>query len=107
MDARWVHDRAGYRCRHGHATGHPRQPSQAKNVYVREDHVLAALPTRFAELDIDPRLPEEDAGTSHHRTRLTDVLRTHQLTIVCDHTSWTLTPKPQAAGSGSHDIMIA
>lgn len=107
MDAHWVHDRAGYRCRHGHTTGHPRQPNPAKNVYVREDHVFAALPTRLADLGIDPPHPGTDAGSSHHLMLLAEVLRTHRLTIMCDHTGWDLKPDPQTPSGRSHDVMIA
>lgn len=85
MDAHWVHGRAGYRCRHGRTSGHPRQPSPAKNVYVREDHLLAALPTRLAELGVDPAHPGDDTGSSNDPARLAEVLRTHHLTITCHH----------------------
>jgi site-specific DNA recombinase len=94
MDAHWVHDRAGYRCRHGRTTGHPRQPSQAKNVYVREDHVFAALSTHLAELNIEPPHPGAGTESSHHLARLADVLRAQHLTVVCDRTGWVLTPNP-------------
>ncbi|HEV2780199.1 MAG TPA: recombinase family protein [Actinophytocola sp.] len=107
MDAHWVHDRAGYRCRHGHTTGHPRQPGQAKNVYQREDHILAAISTRLAALGIDQAPPGTDAGTSHHPTRLAELLRTHRMTIVCDHTGWALTPNLPTTSGRSHEIMIA
>jgi site-specific DNA recombinase len=107
MDAHWVHNRAGYRCRHGRTTGHPRQPNQVKNVYLREDHILAALPTRLAQLGIHPAHPGDDTVSSHDPARLAEVLRTHHLTIACHHANWALKPDPQTTSGRSHDVMIA
>jgi hypothetical protein len=40
MDAHWVHERVGYRCRHGHSSARPRSSDRSKTLYVREDHLL-------------------------------------------------------------------
>jgi len=47
LDAHWVHGRAGYRCRHGFASGRSRPADSPRNVYVREDVILAQLGERL------------------------------------------------------------
>ncbi|MEU0884052.1 recombinase family protein [Lentzea sp. NPDC005914] len=44
MDGHWVHGRAGYRCRHGFTSVRRRSDGEPRNIYVREDHLLEALP---------------------------------------------------------------
>ncbi|MET9632699.1 recombinase zinc beta ribbon domain-containing protein [Lentzea sp. NPDC006480] len=44
MDGHWVHGRAGYRCRHGFTSVKRRSDGEPRNIYVREDHLLEALP---------------------------------------------------------------
>nr|WP_245822695.1 recombinase zinc beta ribbon domain-containing protein [Lentzea waywayandensis] len=44
MDGHWVHGRAGYRCRHGFTSAKRRCDGQPRNLYVREDRLLEALP---------------------------------------------------------------
>jgi hypothetical protein len=51
MDARWVNNRAGYRCRHGYTSAQRAVSGRAKNLYVREDHILASLPAHLAVLE--------------------------------------------------------
>jgi recombinase-like zinc beta ribbon protein len=43
MDSHWVNDRPGYRCRHGRTSATRPDVDHPKNLYVREDHVLAHL----------------------------------------------------------------
>ena len=48
-----------YRCRHGHTSASRPDPRRPKNLYVREDHLLARLPTLHLLLTADPAdLPE-------------------------------------------------
>ena len=47
MDAHWVNGRAGYRCRHGHNSARPGSPDRPRNLYVREDVLLAELVGHF------------------------------------------------------------
>ncbi|WP_372666418.1 recombinase family protein [Amycolatopsis kentuckyensis] len=71
LDSHWVNGRPGYRCRHGHTSARNRPPELAKNVYVREDHLLNDLRARFAETVGD------DGAT------IADYLRSNDLTIKC------------------------
>ncbi|WP_329791893.1 recombinase family protein [Lentzea sp. DG1S-22] len=48
MDGHWVHGRAGYRCRHGFTSVKRRSDGEPRNLYVREDHLLEALPHLLA-----------------------------------------------------------
>ncbi|MEU4448271.1 recombinase family protein [Actinosynnema sp. NPDC050801] len=43
MDAHRVHDRPGYRCRHGHPSARTRPDDAPRNLYLREDHLLARI----------------------------------------------------------------
>ncbi|WP_275591908.1 recombinase zinc ribbon domain-containing protein [Lentzea nigeriaca] len=51
MDGHWVHGRAGYRCRHGFTSAKRRSEGEPRNLYVREDHLLEALPHLFVCAD--------------------------------------------------------
>jgi DNA invertase Pin-like site-specific DNA recombinase len=71
LDSHWVNGRPGYRCRHGHTSARNRPPGLAKNVYVREDHLLDDLRARFAET-------VGNAGAE-----IADYLRSNDLAIMC------------------------
>jgi len=43
MDAHWVNERAGYRCRHGHNSARRTIAERPRNLYVREDTLIAEL----------------------------------------------------------------
>jgi hypothetical protein len=77
MDAHWVHGRAGYRCRHGYSSAVPRPGDAPRNLYLREDHVLEALPGLLADL---PNA-ETSLIAGGHRD-LVDGARQQQLQIV-------------------------
>jgi recombinase-like zinc beta ribbon protein len=71
LDSHWVNGRPGYRCRHGHTSARNRPPELAKNVYVREDHLLDDLRARFAET------------VGHDVAAIADYLKSNDLTIMC------------------------
>jgi hypothetical protein len=71
LDSHWVNGRPGYRCRHGHTSARNRPPELAKNVYVREDHLLDELRVRFAET------------VSDDAVAIADYLRSNDLMIMC------------------------
>ncbi|MEU5264670.1 recombinase family protein [Amycolatopsis sp. NPDC021455] len=71
LDSHWVNGRPGYRCRHGHTSACNRPPEHAKNIYVREDHLLNDLRARLAET-------VGDDGSA-----IADYLRSNDLTIMC------------------------
>jgi site-specific DNA recombinase len=92
MDAHWVNGRAGYRCRHGHTSAQRSTRDRPKNLYVREDHLLASLPTQLAVLALDdepgPRAGEKaDDGRCHD---LAGLMHQLDLMILCDTTGWTV-----------------
>jgi hypothetical protein len=47
QDSHWINQRAGYRCRHGHTSAPHRPDGHPKNVYIRQDHLLAGLRHRL------------------------------------------------------------
>jgi site-specific DNA recombinase len=47
-DGHWVHDRPGYRCRHGRTSARPATPGRLKTVYWREDELLTRAGRRLA-----------------------------------------------------------
>ncbi|GAA2559913.1 hypothetical protein GCM10010210_37750 [Pseudonocardia hydrocarbonoxydans] len=79
LDSHWVHDRAGYRCRHGHSSACPPAPGQPKTVYVREGRLIHELADRLASD------PGDAAGTVATLRRLRSLI-TH------DGTKWIFTP---------------
>jgi hypothetical protein len=70
LDSHWVNGRPSYCCRHGHTSARNRPPELAKNVYVREDHLLGDLRSRF------PETADEDGPA------IADYLRSNNLTIM-------------------------
>ena len=53
MDAHWINHRAGYRCRHGHSSAKPDDPTRPTNLYVREDETLTCLSGQLARHGAD------------------------------------------------------
>jgi site-specific DNA recombinase len=92
MDAHWVNNRAGYRCRHGHTSVQRATPDRAKNLYVREDHILASLPAHLAVLELDDGLGPDEAGSANsgERRDLAELMRRFDLMIMCDTAGWTV-----------------
>ena len=45
MDAHWINNRPGYRCRHGHRSSRPSLGGAPGNLYLREDELLERLLT--------------------------------------------------------------
>jgi DNA invertase Pin-like site-specific DNA recombinase len=48
MESAWSNGKPAYRCRHGHTTVAKPDPGRQKNAYIREDRILAHLPTLHA-----------------------------------------------------------
>lgn len=88
MDAHWVNDRPGYRCRHGHSSARSTNPSRPKNLYIREDHALVRLTELLEDLSHGGSIPED----------LARYLRTEQLVITTNGITWTI---ESADGHGS------
>ena len=53
MDSHWVHERAGYRCRHGRRSTTSRPADAPDNLYVRVDVMLRGLAARITLDDGD------------------------------------------------------
>ncbi|GAB3960041.1 recombinase family protein [Actinoallomurus acanthiterrae] len=47
MESCWSSNRAAYRCRHGHTSASKADPDRPKNLYIREDRILAHLPALY------------------------------------------------------------
>lgn len=82
MDAHWVNDRPGYRCRHGHSSARSTNPVRPKNLYVREDHALVKLAELRTDLGHGGSTPDE----------LARYLRSEQLVITTNGITWTIEP---------------
>ena len=85
LDAHWVHGRAGYRCRHGFASARSRPVDSPRNVYVREDVILAQLSERL----VTDRDDVGDCGRIE-AAEMAIRLRAQGKAIVCGLTGWTL-----------------
>jgi len=71
MDSHWINQRAGYRCRHGNTSAQKRPADYPKNVYIRQDHLLAGLRHR---LPIDTDLDDTDVADHIRSTRMTIII---------------------------------
>jgi len=85
MDAHWVHDRAAYRCRHGYTSAASRPAGAPRNVYHREDQLLAVLPGLLTEVGA---WPTPSTGSAPQNPA--DVVRRERLQIICAHQDLTL-----------------
>lgn len=84
MDSHWVHQRPGYRCRHGHTSAKPLAPDRPKTLYLREDHILARLTRQLDQLRVCDQTARLDP------TELANYLRARNITILCDADTCTL-----------------
>jgi DNA invertase Pin-like site-specific DNA recombinase len=93
LDAHWVNDRPGYRCRHGQTstttTGRGKG-QQEPYVYVREDEILHDLATALTASGHPPPPINEVPG----------LLGRRGMTIVCDRTRRSLTPASPPTATG-------
>lgn len=92
MDAHWVHERAGYRCRHGQTSSRSRRPDQPGILYVREDHLLAGLAQRY--------------GLTGEASHIADQLRATHRQIVCTASGWSLATPPTPLPTASTDALF-
>ena len=86
MDSHWVHGRAGYRCRHGHSSSHPRTLDHSKYVYVREDLLVRELMDRT----VDWGVGKASGGLSAAVMSTVARIREAGLVIVHDGSCWIL-----------------
>jgi recombinase-like zinc beta ribbon protein len=107
LESCWANNRPGYRCRHGYTSAVTPDPARPKNLYIREDHVLARLPALHALLTSG----EPPPGRRRRRTRrgvdvthpaseqdVIGYLRARGITLIYDPRTKTLRPDtPEAA----------
>jgi site-specific DNA recombinase len=84
MDSHWVHQRPGYRCRHGHASAKSLAPDRPKTLYLREDHIFARLTRQLDQVQVCDQTALLDP------TELANYLRAQDITILCDIDTCTL-----------------
>jgi hypothetical protein len=82
MDSHWVHDRAGYRCRHGRTSAHPGTLSRPRILYLREDHLLDRIRRDDRLRRLMPVLGRSSPD------RIAALLRADDMIVICDHNSW-------------------
>lgn len=86
MDSHWVNGRAGYRCRHGYNSSRTRPRDTPRNLYVREDVLLARLVRHLApdrcrsEADVEPGVVAEVVAR----------LRDESKVVICGRSDWTI-----------------
>jgi len=87
LDAHWVHERAGYRCRHGHRSTLSKPVDAPDNVYVREDAMLRGLAARLT-------LDEADATGATSPQDPIDFLRSNDMVVeVYSPARWAVTTR--------------
>ncbi|NYH42060.1 hypothetical protein HNR22_001787 [Micromonospora jinlongensis] len=84
MDSHWVHDRAGYRCRHGNTSVRPTSSRRQKTLYVREDHLLDRIRHDSSLRRHHPAMRDQDPDS------VAGYLRLNYMIIVCDHDALTI-----------------
>jgi hypothetical protein len=82
MHSHWLRGRPAYRCRHGHTSAHSAPPGRARNLYLREDRILARVAT-----DLRGELGDEAPSEP---VELAEYLRQRGITIICRQDSCTL-----------------
>jgi hypothetical protein len=97
FEGHWVNDVPGYRCRHGHNSAKDPDTARPKNVYLREDRVLAKLPLLHRRLTAaEPAAALNGATASAARPgpptpeEVIDHLREHALELRYDSGTRTL-----------------
>ncbi|WP_246002294.1 recombinase family protein [Allorhizocola rhizosphaerae] len=84
MDSHWVHQRAAYRCRHGHNSTRSANAARRKILYLREDQLVSRI-QHERNLHLDHRqLRDADPEV------VAEYLATHNMIIVCDHDNWVI-----------------
>jgi len=99
LESCWANNRPAYRCRHGYSSAVTPHPARPKNLYIREDHILAHLPAMRALLASG----EPPAGRRRRRTRrevdvshsaseqdVIGYLRAREITLIYDPRTKTL-----------------
>jgi DNA invertase Pin-like site-specific DNA recombinase len=81
LDSCWSHGRAAYRCRHGYTSARPQRGGRARNLYVREDRILAI---------VRDLLGLASAGST--AAALVEHLRRERLIVSCGETVCSLEP---------------
>jgi hypothetical protein len=78
MDAHWVHQRAGYRCRHGYRSTTSRPLDAPENIYLREDEILQRITARIS-LGVEPHAKPRSTQEVINFLRANDMLNARQL----------------------------
>lgn len=83
MESHWARCRPAYRCRHGHSSAAPRDPSSPRNSDVREDEIVPHLPALLVRMRAGglPPSPEEAL----------EYLRAEAISLIFDADARTLT----------------
>lgn len=83
LDAHWIHERPGYRCRHGR-TAATAGASGMRNVYVREEQALLFLAAHV------PDLRQLALSGNDLKEVIAEYLAAHEIVIRCGYYTWQL-----------------
>jgi site-specific DNA recombinase len=87
MESCWANNRAAYRCRHGHTSASKADPDRPKNLYIREDRILAHLRALWVLL---PGTDSAPGITLPSSTEIIGHLRADKIILTYDPESRTL-----------------
>ncbi|GAA0259285.1 hypothetical protein GCM10010492_70320 [Saccharothrix mutabilis subsp. mutabilis] len=87
MDSHRAHARAAYRCRHGHAAAHTRPEDSQRNLYLREDHLLARIAAHLTAAGIADNPDTEHTARLVHELDLTFSADTGGITLLNHNTT--------------------
>ena len=94
MESHWVYRRPGYRCRHGHASAKQATPGRPKNLYLREDHIIALIAVKLDPLGTHNRT--DHLTINNDPGEVAEYLRANDMTIICNTDTCTLDTNPAA-----------
>jgi DNA invertase Pin-like site-specific DNA recombinase len=95
MDAHRVHNRPGYRCRHGHSSARTRPAGAPGNLYLREDLLLDRIADHLTIEGIAADPTPKQVARLVHELGLAFVCDTHSITPLQPD----MTPSSKPAGS--------
>jgi site-specific DNA recombinase len=97
MDSHQAHAGSTYRCRHGHSSTKPRPADAARNLYLREDHLL----NRIADL-----LTTTGIATNPTHEQTIRLVRELDLEFTCDRDTITLHQPTTAPSKRTRGIAV-
>jgi site-specific DNA recombinase len=90
LESCWANNRAAYRCRHGHTSASSPHHDRPRNLYIREDRILAHLTALYILLAGSDPADRPAAAAPPSVMDVISHLRAHKITLIYDPETCTL-----------------